>query len=141
MTAERTEATELDTLEEVGRMENAGVPREHAVAMLYAAIRASDARYHALDRKLDALDTRIDALSIKIDGVDAKFKGLETRIEGLETKVDGVDAKFKGLETKIDGVDAKLIGLRWQWAAIGLLVGAGGFGLAQSLPDVIAALR
>ena len=35
----------IDTLAEVQRLQDAGVPEQHAVAMLYAAIRASDAKF------------------------------------------------------------------------------------------------
>lgn len=49
MTTERAQpaspAAGFDTLEEVSRIKEAGVPEEHAVAILYAAIAAADARF------------------------------------------------------------------------------------------------
>ena len=49
MTTERAQpaspAAGFDTLEEANRIKEAGVPEEHAVAILYAAIAAADARF------------------------------------------------------------------------------------------------
>lgn len=158
MTAERTEPAQLDTFEEIGRMVDAGVPREHAVAMLYAAVRTSDARHQALDAKIDRLG---ETMNVRFDAVNENFKAVNLKFEALDTKFEAIGTEIKALDTKlggkIDALDMKVVGrfdavddrfkgmrdslsgTRWQWIAIGLIAGAGGVGAFRTIPDIIAA--
>ena len=65
----------LDTLREMNAMRDAGVSPEQSEAMLYAAIRASEAYIaemrNDIDVKIKALDTRIEALDAKIKALNA----------------------------------------------------------------------
>lgn len=145
MTAERTEAVQFDTLEEVERLESAGVPRDHAAAMLYAAVRASDARYGALDAKIEALDTKIDRLA---DTMNEKFAAVDDNFKAVYGRFDSIDLNFKATDTRFDTVDdrfkaadAKATGMRWQWVAIGLLSGGVAAAASQTIAVVAKLFR
>ena len=146
------------------RLQDAGVPEQHAVAMLYAAIRASDAKFddlrrenarefaalrtdidakfaaldakfEAIDKRFEALDTRIGTLDIKIDSVST---ALGAKIEALDIKIDGVSI---GLGGRLDGLDSKITAVRWRLVIIGGAVGGILAVLASALPDIVAAFR
>ena len=129
MTTEQTYA--VDTLREAEALQEAGVPGEHAAAMLYAAIRTSDARFAELRRDIAAFEARIDA---KFDGVNAKF-------EGVNAKFEGQDAKFAAVNDRIDGIADKVSAMQWRLAAVVSIASVSLVTLAASAPDIIAALR
>ena len=104
MTTERTEAVQFDTLEEVERLESAGVPRDHAAAMLYAAVRASDARYGALEAKIDRL---ADTMNEKFAAVDENFKAVYARFDAVNENFRAVYGRFDAIDAKFDAVNLK----------------------------------
>lgn len=118
MTAERIQPqpSGIDTLAKVQRLQDAGVPEQHAVAMLYAAIRASDAKFddlrHENAREFAALRTDIDA----------KFAALDTRFEAIDAKFEALDAKFEAIER---GLYTAVPNLRLSGLRRGLRLGHG----------------
>ena len=98
MTTERIQPqpSGIDTLAEVQRLQDAGVPEQHAVAMLYAAIRASDAKFDDLRR-----ENAREFAALRTD-IDAKFEAIDKRFEALEAKFEAIETKISALETKIE---------------------------------------
>ena len=115
MTTERTEAVQFDTLEEVERLESAGVPRDHAAAMLYAAVRASDARYGALEAKIDRL---ADTMNEKFAAVDENFKAVYARFDAVDLKFDAVNENFRAVYGRFDAIDAKFDAVNLKFDAV-----------------------
>ena len=68
-TAPATPPADFDTLAEMTRLRDAGVSEAHAVAMLYAAIAAADARFAELLREIENTkkDLKRDIESAKKD--------------------------------------------------------------------------
>ena len=128
----------LDVDAEAQRMQDAGVPPEQSVAMLYAAISVSEthiagmqagieARFDALETglndKIEALDTKIEKVSREVKDLDtrmsAEIKVLGGKIEALDSKIDtkieavreSIKALDTGLSRKIDEAEQALRGL------------------------------
>ena len=150
MTTEQTYAAPaVDTLREAEALKEAGVPEEHAAAMLYAAIRTSDARFAELRRDISrdiaALEARVDAkiesVNTKIDGQDAKLAALDARFDGQDAKFDAVNAKFDAVNDRIDGVDSKVSAMQWRLVAAVSVASVSLAVLVTSAPDIVAALR
>ena len=125
MTTTQQAPAGLDRQAAEQKMQDAGVPPEQAVAMLYAAISVSEAHIAGMqagiEARFDSLETR---LNDKIETVSRDVKDLDTRmsaeikvlggkIDALETKIDAVDTKIDAVDTglgrKIDAVDTKVV--------------------------------
>ena len=133
MTTEQTYA--VDTLREAEALQEAGVPGEHAAAMLYAAIRTSDARFAELRRDISRDIAAFEAR------VDAKFEAVNAKFEGVNAKFDGQDAKFAAVNDRIDGIADKVSAMQWRLAAVVSIASVSLVTLAASAPDIVAALR
>ena len=140
------------------------MPDQHAVAMPYAAIRASDAKFDDLrrenarefaalrtdiDAKFEAIDAKFEAIDAKFAAIDAKFEALDIKIDGvstaLGTKIEALDIKIDGVNIglggRLDGLDSKITAVRWRLVIIGGAAGGILAVLASALPDIVAAFR
>ena len=117
----------LDVDAEAQRMQDAGVPPEQSVAMLYAAISVSETHIAGMqagiEARFDALDTKIETVSREVKDLDtrmsAEIKVLGGKIEALDSKIDtkieavreSIKALDTGLSRKIDEAEQALRGL------------------------------
>ena len=149
-------APPVDTLREVENMKAAGVPEEHASAMLYAAIRTSDARVAELRRdtaelRRDTAELRRDMIA-RFEAADAKvaelrrdmiarFEAADLKFGAIDLKFDAINDRFEGVNGRFDGVADKVSAMRWRLAAVVSIASVFLAVLATSAPDIIAALR